>query len=105
MRVTATQGSPLDGSADTIIVGLIEDEPLEHDVDGVLAALLDSGEAKARFKHLAVAHAGARRLVAVGLGARDELDDERLRVATALAVKRAAELGATDLAWAPPRAH
>ena len=38
----------------------------------------------------------------VGLGARDELDGERARVAAALAHRRARELGATTLCWALP---
>ncbi len=38
----------------------------------------------------------------VGLGARDELDGERARVAAALAHRRARELGATTLCWAVP---
>ena len=41
-------------------------------------------------------------MLVVGLGKRDELDAERLRVAAALAAKEAARLEARSLAWALP---
>jgi leucyl aminopeptidase len=40
----------------------------------------------------------------VGLGKRDDVDVERLRVAAALATKEAARLEAGTIAWAPPEA-
>ena len=46
---------------------------------------------------------GPRRSLVVGLGKREELDAERLRVAAALAAKEAGRLEASSLAWALPR--
>ena len=48
-----------------------------------LQALVDSGEARPALRKLAVAHAGGRRYILVGLGERDEFDAERARVAAA----------------------
>src|SRR3954454_24699905 len=57
MNATATTASPTETDADTVVVGVFEDEGIAHDVEGgALAALLDRGEAKRNFKHLAVAH-------------------------------------------------
>ena len=67
-----------------------------------LEALLDRGEASSRFKRVALAHVSGRRVILVGLGARDEFDAERGRIAAALAVRRARELGATTLCWSLP---
>jgi leucyl aminopeptidase len=103
MRATATTDAPAQTPADTVVVGLVEGEGIPHDVeDGALQALVDAGEAKARFKHLAVVHAAGKRWILVGLGERDKLDDERLRVAAAVAVGRARELGAEVLCWELP---
>jgi leucyl aminopeptidase len=96
VHVEATTSSPVATDADTIVLGLFEDEPMGSDA---LQPLVDSGEAKARFKHLAVAHQDGRRLVLVGLGRRAEFDEERARIAAAVAHKRARELGAQKLCW------
>jgi leucyl aminopeptidase len=45
---------------------------------------------------------GQGRVLVIGLGARSELEGERLRVAAAIAARRAGELGATSLAWGLP---
>jgi leucyl aminopeptidase len=97
-----TTALPADTDADTIVVGILDAEPFVHDVDGVLQGLVDAGEAKAKHRHLAVAHAGAKRWVLVGLGPRAELDGERVRVAAASALGRARELGARRLCWEVP---
>jgi leucyl aminopeptidase len=103
MRASATTDAAAHTSADTIVVGLVEGEPIAHDVeDGALQALVEAGEAKPRFKHLAVTHAAGKRWILVGLGARDRLDDERLRVAAAVALGRARELGTATLCWELP---
>jgi leucyl aminopeptidase len=103
MRVTATTDHAAETAADTVVVGLVEGEGIPHDVEGgTLQALVDAGEAKARPKHLAVAHAAGKRWILVGLGARDGLDDERLREAAAAAHGRARELGAQVLCWELP---
>src|SRR4029079_15263225 len=54
-------------------------------------------------KRQALIHPGRpERVVAIGLGAPDDVDAERLRVAGALAAKRAASLEASSLAWLVP---
>jgi leucyl aminopeptidase len=90
----STTARPADTDADTVVIGVLDGEPIARDVDGALQALLDAGEAKPKHRHLAVAHAGGKRWVLVGLGKRDELDGERVRIAAATALGRARELGA-----------
>jgi leucyl aminopeptidase len=101
--VHATTALPADADADTVVIGVLEDEKVHHDVDGgALNALLASGEAKAKHRHLAVTHAAGKRWILVGLGKRDELDGERVRTAAASALGRAQEIGAKRLCWEVP---
>jgi leucyl aminopeptidase len=103
MRIVATTDSPLETSADTIAVGVFDGEDIVHDAgDGTLQRLLDRGEARRAYKHLAVAHADDRRFVVVGLGARGAFDAERARIAAAGVHGRARELGAATLCWEVP---
>src|SRR3954471_3631077 len=102
MRVSSTTQAPPETAADTIAIGVFEGKAISHDVDGVLQGLVDSGEAKPGLRKLAVAHAGGRRYVLVGLGKRDEFDAERARVAAAAVVGRAKELGTRALCWELP---
>jgi leucyl aminopeptidase len=102
VHVRATSDSPPTTGADTIAVGVFEGEMIAHDVDGVLQGLVDSGEARAGLRKLAVAHAGGHRYVLVGLGKRDEFDAERARVAAAAVAGRARELGTKTLCWEVP---
>ncbi len=103
MRVTTTTDAPLETAADTIAVGVFEDEGIAHDVeDGALTSMLDAGEARRKFRHVAVAHAAGRRWLVVGLGARDRFDPERARVAAAVALGRAKEVGCASLCWELP---
>ena len=90
MRAEATTAAPADTGADTIAIGLFEDEKVAHDVDGgLLQALVDSGEAKPGLRKLAVTHAGGKRYVLAGLGTREAFDAERARVAAASPRSRA----------------
>jgi leucyl aminopeptidase len=103
VQVQATTDSPLDTDADTIVVGVFEDEGIAHDVaDGTLEALLDSGEAQRKFKRLAVTHAEERRYILIGLGDRLKFGAERARGAAAVALRRALELSAKTLCWEVP---
>jgi leucyl aminopeptidase len=102
MRVRSTTDAPPETGADTIAVGVFEGEKIAHDVDGVLQGMVDSGEARAKPRKVAVAHAGGRRYLLVGLGKRDEFDAERARVGAATAVRRARELGTRVLCWELP---
>lgn len=79
---------------------------LDEALGGELGRLVESGEAKRAFKKLATVHlnreGGPARMVAVGLGKRDEFDPERARIAGAVAFRRAGELSARSIAWAVP---
>jgi leucyl aminopeptidase len=103
MRASATTDAPKATSADTIAIGVFDDEGIAHDLDGApLTALLDSGEARTAFKHLALHHGAGKRWVLAGLGSRDAFDPERARVAAAVVHGRARELGARELCWELP---
>ncbi len=103
MQVAATTDAPLATGADTIAIGVVEGEPVAHDLpDGALSALLSRGEARGSPRHLAVAHHGERRIILVGLGHRDRLHPEAARGAAAAVLDRAAELGTSTLCWELP---
>src|SRR4051795_7584893 len=102
MRVTATTEAPPATEADTIAVGVFEDEGIKHDHGGVLQAVVDSGEARKGLRKVAVTHANGKRYIVAGLGARGEFDPERARIAAASVVGRARELGAQTLCWEVP---
>ncbi|MFL5851071.1 MAG: leucyl aminopeptidase [Solirubrobacteraceae bacterium] len=103
MDVEATTHNPPETHADTVVVGIFEGEDVAHDTTGrELQALLESGEARRRFRKLAVVHADGKRWVLIGLGKRDAFDGERARVAAGVAYGRAAELGASTLCWEVP---
>jgi leucyl aminopeptidase len=102
MRVSATTDAPPATDADTIAIGVFEDEGVAHDHGGVLQALVDSGEAKRGLRKLAVTRAEGKRYVVAGLGARSEFDPERARVAAATVAGRAQELGTRTLCWEVP---
>ena len=103
MDVSATTAAPVDTAADTVALGVFEGKRIPHDLDGApLQALLDAGEARTTFKHLAVTHAAGKRWVLVGLGSREEFTPERARIAAALEHARARELGSATLCWELP---
>jgi leucyl aminopeptidase len=103
MHASATTDAPAATKADTIAIGVFDDEGIAHDLEGApLSALLESGEARTSFKHLALHHADGRRWLVVGLGRRDAFDPERARVAAATVHGRARELGTRALCWELP---
>jgi leucyl aminopeptidase len=103
MHASATTEAPAATEADTIAVGVFADEGIAHDLEGApLTALLDAGEARTSFKHLALHHGDGRRWLVVGLGTRDSFDAERARVVAATVHGRARELGTRVLAWELP---
>jgi leucyl aminopeptidase len=103
MDVSATTAAPVDTAADTVALGVFAGKAIPHDLEGApLQALLDAGEARTTFKHLAVTHAAGKRWILVGLGSRDDFTPERARVAAAVVHGRARELGATTLCWELP---
>ncbi len=103
MDVRATTEAPPGTGADTVAVGLFEDEGIAHDSrDGALAALVEAGEAKAAFRKLALTHDDGKRWLVAGLGKRDEFDPERARIVAGGVIARARELGARSLCWELP---
>src|SRR5918999_506762 len=108
MLVRATTDDPPDTGADTIVVGVFDGKGIPHDTsDGALGALVESGEARSEFRSLTHTHAAGRRWILVGLGARDEFDAERARIAAAVELGRVggeAANRARDLGNAPPNA-
>jgi leucyl aminopeptidase len=102
VHAAATTDAPLDCDADTIAVGVFDGDRVDL-AGGVAQALLDRGEARATFKHVAVAHADGTRVIVAGLGAREQFDAERARIVAAAVYERATEVGAETLCWAPPR--
>jgi leucyl aminopeptidase len=103
VQVTATTELPGATEADTVAIGVFEGEGIAHDTaEGVLGALLDSGEARRSYRSLALTHADGKRWVLVGLGDREQFGAERARVAAALAHGRAMELSTRTLCWEVP---
>ncbi|HYZ80920.1 MAG TPA: M17 family peptidase N-terminal domain-containing protein, partial [Solirubrobacteraceae bacterium] len=103
MQTQATTQSPTETDADTIAIGVFEDEGVAHDLPGgELMALLDSGEGQRKFKRLAVIHSQGRRVILVGLGERTKFDGERARIAAGVVQVRAAELATKTLCWEVP---
>src|SRR3954447_8341510 len=103
MQAEATTAAPADTGADTIAIGLFEGEAIAHDVgDGMLQALVDSGEARPGLRKLAVTHAGGKRYVLAGLGRRDDFTAHTARTAAGSVVNRAKELGTRFLCWELP---
>ena len=101
VEVLTSDKPPTDSGASARVVPLFEDE--EAPPDKVAAQLLELGEARARYKHLAHGHdASGQRVIVVGLGKRSELDHERLRTAAAAVAHRAAQLAARSVAWPLP---
>ncbi|HEX3433146.1 MAG TPA: leucyl aminopeptidase [Solirubrobacteraceae bacterium] len=102
MKVSATTESGSGTGADTVVVGVLGGRLASADAPPELAALLDSGEARDSFKSLALAHAGGKRWLTVGLGNLEDLTPERARVAAAVARDRARELATSTLCWELP---
>jgi leucyl aminopeptidase len=99
MRVDVRQESLRDVDAALVAVGLLEGEALPEEVAGAPGA----ADAKGSFKAMTRLYPGGpERLLVVGLGEREDLDAERLRVLAALVAGEAAKLEATSLAWALP---
>ena len=85
--------------ADLVAIALAEGDELPDELRSAPGA----GDARTAFKRQALIHPGRpERVVAIGLGTAADVDAERLRVAGALAAKRAAALEARSLAWLVP---
>src|SRR5918997_2170798 len=103
MQIRATTQDPPDTGADTVVVGVFDGKGVPHDVPGgELGALVESGEARSEFRALTHTHAAARRWILIGLGARDDFDAVRARIAAATAMGRARDLRTRVLCWELP---
>jgi leucyl aminopeptidase len=99
MRVEVKQGEIAAAGAELAVVGLFEGDPLPAPI----AAANGADQAQADFKKLTILRPDEfPPVLVVGLGKRDELDAEKLRVAAAVVAKEAGRLKAGSLAWALP---
>jgi leucyl aminopeptidase len=99
MKVEVRQDKPQEPIADLQVIGLYEGDPEPTGIGIVYGAY----EANGDFKKLTLLHPDDPEwLLIIGLGSRNEIDPERLRVAAALAAKEAQRLEATSIAWALP---
>ncbi len=103
MEVSATTTPGGSGAADTIVLGVFEDDPAGAEAPAEIGRLIASGEARGTFKSLALAHVAGVRWLLVGLGPREQLTPERARVLAAVARERARELAARTLCWQLPQ--
>jgi leucyl aminopeptidase len=102
MRVDVSQLQPAETSTDLLMVGLYEGQELPAD----LATAQGAADAKGEFKKLTLLRPEKPgRVLVVGLGRRDDVDAERIRLAAAVAAKEAAKLEATSLAWLLPESE
>ncbi len=99
MKVEIRQGELRETVADLLVVGLYEGAREPAGIGIVPGA----DKAKGSFKRLTRFHLDDPKwLLIVGLGKREEVDVERLRVAAALAAREARELDTGSIAWALP---
>jgi leucyl aminopeptidase len=102
MKVAVSQIEVPAVEADLLAVGLCEGEDLPTE----LASAPGAADAKGGFKKLSPLYPERPdRVLVAGLGKREDLDAERLRVAAALVAKGAGKLGASSLAWALPESE
>ena len=102
MKIEIRQSTLRETAVDLLVVGLFEEEG-EPDGIGIVPG---ARKAKGSFKKLTQLHLDDPQwLLIVGLGKREEIDAERLRVAAALAAGRAAQLEASSIAWQLPETH
>jgi leucyl aminopeptidase len=99
MKVEVKQAELADAGAELAVVGLFEGGELPAPI----AAANGADQAQAGFKKLTILRPDEfPPVLVVGLGERDELDAEKLRVAAAVAAKEAERLEAGSVAWALP---
>ncbi len=99
MRVEVSQIETAETDADLLVVGLYEGEQLPAE----LASAPGAEDAKGGFQKLTLLRPEQpARVLAVGLGEREDADAERIRLAAAVAAKEAAKLETTSLAWLLP---
>ncbi len=99
MKVVAREIELGEVEADLAAVGIFEGEPAPEEIAGAAGA----EAAKGTYRALSPAFADGGRVILAGLGKREELDPERLRVVAALVAKEAGRLEAGSLAWVLPQ--
>ena len=99
MQVHLSEKPLADIDADVRLIAFCEDDELP----GNLAGAPGAGDVKGAFKKVSILRPDPdSRWLVVGLGKRDELDAERLRVAAALGLRGASQYAAKHLAWEVP---
>ncbi len=99
MKVDVKQAELAEVGTDLMALGLAEGD----DLPGPIASAAGASDAQTGFKKLTLLRPdGFPPVLVVGIGAKDKLDTERLRVAAALAAKETSRLRATSLAWVLP---
>ncbi|HVD86617.1 MAG TPA: leucyl aminopeptidase [Solirubrobacterales bacterium] len=99
MKVELSQDELGGAAADLVAIGLLEGGELP----AALAGANGASDVPTGFKRLSILRPdGSAPVLVVGLGKREELDAEKLRVAAAVAAKEAGRLEASSLAWALP---
>ena len=99
VKVEVRESELLATGTELVVVGLHEGEELP----AAIAEAPGADAVKASFKSLSpVFPVDGPRVLAVGLGKREEADAEKLRVAAAVAVKEAGRQELGSLAWLPP---
>jgi leucyl aminopeptidase len=99
MKVEVKRAELADCGADLLAIGLFDGAELPEGV----AAAAGADDARPGFRKLSLLRPdGFPPVLVVGLGKREEIDAEKLRVAAAVAAKEAARLEATSLAWTLP---
>jgi leucyl aminopeptidase len=99
VRVDVSQLQPGEVDPDLLVVGLYEDGELP----GALASAPGAADAKGGFEKLTLLRPERpARVLVVGLGKREEVDAERLRLTAAVAAQEATKLEAASLAWTLP---
>jgi leucyl aminopeptidase len=104
ITVSARRGAPTETDADTRVVPLFEGE---DPADEKTRAVVESGEARTSLGKVAVVHEDGpggerRRVILAGMGKRNQLDGEKVRVAAAAVAARAKEIGTKALSWEAP---
>ena len=110
MKILVQQGGIQDVTAEAIIVNLFKGvtQPggatgvVDKILDGAISHLIEGGDLNGKLGQTAVLYPRgalpARRIIIVGLGDQEDLDLEAVREAAAVAIKKARQLGATNVA-------
>ncbi len=110
MNYEVFQGNIAEAPADTVIVNLFEGVSVpggatgavNYALNGAISDVIAQGDLRGKFKELAVLYPRgampAQRVIVVGLGEAKDFDLERVRQVSAVALRKARELGAKRVA-------